>query len=152
MLLTTKSYLLLIKFNILQLASKNPNFNILIVISGIKVTQQIVLESHANSIEIINLVNLSELDSNFEENNDLSANNQNFELGMQFHIPGLNVDDFYTDLNAFQVIYPNITILIVFLQMIRRHRQNKLPLHAQFYPMAASVFIENSDIRISLLG
>lgn len=107
-------------------------------LQGIKVTQQIVLESHANSIEIINLVNLSELDSNFEENNDLSANNQNFELGMQFHIPGLNVDDFYTDLNAFQ--------------MIRRHRQNKLPLHAQFYPMAASVFIENSDIRISLLG
>uniref|UniRef100_A0A914MWJ7 Glycosyl hydrolase family 38 C-terminal domain-containing protein n=1 Tax=Meloidogyne incognita TaxID=6306 RepID=A0A914MWJ7_MELIC len=64
---------------------------------------------------------------------------KNFELAMKLKIPSIKQDNFYTDLNGFQ--------------MIRRRKQNNLPLQAHFYPMPGSAFIENSnDIRVSLYG
>lgn len=36
--------------------------------------------------------------------------------------------------------------------MIRRRRFAKLPLQAQFYPMSGAAFLEDSSVRVSLLG
>ncbi|PAV88948.1 hypothetical protein WR25_24382, partial [Diploscapter pachys] len=62
---------------------------------------------------------------------DIRQRNDNFELGMRFITSIQNNDDFYTDLNGMQ---------------------SKLPLQANFYPMPASAFIEDSTSRLSLLG
>jgi len=48
-------------------------------------------------------------------------------------------DTFYTDLNAFQMIE-------------RRRRFDKLPLQAQFYPMAGMAHIEDTGVRLSLVS
>ena len=36
--------------------------------------------------------------------------------------------------------------------MLRRRRHENLPLQANFYPMAGAAFMENTDIRVSLIG
>ncbi|XP_065570267.1 alpha-mannosidase 2-like [Artemia franciscana] len=62
----------------------------------------------------------------------------NYELAMRFstHIENYNV--FFSDLNGFQ--------------MIRRVRQTKLPLQANFFPMPALAFIEDGQSCLTLVS
>uniref|UniRef100_A0A914XSF4 Alpha-mannosidase n=1 Tax=Panagrolaimus superbus TaxID=310955 RepID=A0A914XSF4_9BILA len=62
----------------------------------------------------------------------------NFEAAMRLKTGIIDGENFYTDLNGYQ--------------MIRRKKYEKLPLQAHFYPMPASAFIENDQQRLSLLG
>ncbi|CAB3398575.1 unnamed protein product [Caenorhabditis bovis] len=61
---------------------------------------------------------------------------ENFELALRFETSVSSGDDFFTDLNG--------------LQMIRRKRQSKLPIQANFYPMAAGVFVEDDKTRFTI--
>ncbi|VDN35434.1 unnamed protein product [Gongylonema pulchrum] len=67
---------------------------------------------------------------------DLRAT-KNFEMAMRLQTTIESGDEFFTDLNAFQ--------------MIKRRRFEKLPLQAHFYPMSASAFIEDKSLRMTLL-
>lgn len=59
------------------------------------------------------------------------------ELAMRFSTSIKNKDTFYTDLNG--------------MQMIKRRYFEKLPLQANFYPLPAATYIEDSDARLTLL-
>eukprot|EP00049_Salpingoeca_infusionum_P002863 m.60599 g.60599 ORF g.60599 m.60599 type:complete len:1171 (+) comp11829_c0_seq2:109-3621(+) len=59
----------------------------------------------------------------------------NFELAMRV-VSDVKNTDFYTDLNGFQ--------------LRRRKNYDKLPLQANFYPMPNFMFIQDSDVRVSL--
>jgi len=61
----------------------------------------------------------------------------NFELVMRVETGVKNIDkEFFTDLNAFQ--------------MQRRKSLKKLPLQANFYPVPAQIFVQDSHTRVSL--
>nr|CAD2137397.1 unnamed protein product [Meloidogyne enterolobii] len=98
------------------------------------INHQLFLDKNSKTFTLLNHVNMesSWLSKSYK-------NSENFELAMKLKIPSIKQDNFYTDLNGFQ--------------MIRRRKQNNLPLQAHFYPMPGSAFIENSnDIRVSLYG
>lgn len=65
-------------------------------------------------------------------------NTFNFETAMRIKTGIIDGENFYTDLNGFQ--------------MIKRKRFEKLPIQAHFYPMPSSAYIENDLRRITLLG
>uniref|UniRef100_A0A914I3C6 Alpha-mannosidase n=1 Tax=Globodera rostochiensis TaxID=31243 RepID=A0A914I3C6_GLORO len=87
---------------------------------------QIALDVDGQHLAILNHVNLA------------NSNRGNVELAMRLRVPFMQEDNFFTDLNGFQ--------------MIRRRRQPQLPLQAHFYPMASAAFIEDTRIRLTLLG
>ncbi|KAI1714924.1 alpha mannosidase middle domain-containing protein [Ditylenchus destructor] len=97
--------------------------------------QCIGLDKNARSLSVHTQINLAAEDTEHEQKLE------NNEIAMRFNMPHLGTagdDKVYTDLNGFQ--------------MIRRQRFDKLPLQAQYYPMAGAVFIEDAKHRISLLG
>ncbi|KAI6218579.1 Glycoside hydrolase and Glycosyl hydrolases 38 domain containing protein [Aphelenchoides besseyi] len=91
-----------------------------------KLLQEIRLDSQAQSLEIVNNVDI--------------RSESNFEFAMKFTSDSMAQKDeqLYTDLNGFQ--------------MIRRKRYDKLPLQAHFYPMAAAAVLEANNRRLTLLG
>uniref|UniRef100_A0A915NJJ2 Alpha-mannosidase n=1 Tax=Meloidogyne floridensis TaxID=298350 RepID=A0A915NJJ2_9BILA len=98
------------------------------------INHQLILDKNSKTFTLLNHVNM---ESSWLSKSYKSS--KNFELAMKLKIPSIKQDNFYTDLNGFQ--------------MIRRRKQNNLPLQAHFYPMPGSAFIENSnDIRVSLYG
>uniref|UniRef100_A0A915MLD7 Alpha-mannosidase n=1 Tax=Meloidogyne javanica TaxID=6303 RepID=A0A915MLD7_MELJA len=98
------------------------------------INHQLFLDKNSKTFTLLNHVNM---ESSWLSKSYKSS--ENFELAMKLKIPSIKQDNFYTDLNGFQ--------------MIRRRKQNNLPLQAHFYPMPGSAFIENSnDIRVSLYG
>ncbi len=62
----------------------------------------------------------------------------NQELAMRLSTGLKSGEDFYTDLNGFQ--------------MIRRKRMSKLPLQANYYPMPSMAYIQDGDSRLTLAG
>ncbi|CAG9763918.1 unnamed protein product [Ceutorhynchus assimilis] len=60
----------------------------------------------------------------------------NFELVMRLATNIENKDEFYTDVNGYQ--------------MVRRLRFKKLPLQANYYPMPAKAYIEDEHVRLSV--
>ncbi|VDM92119.1 unnamed protein product [Onchocerca ochengi] len=76
------------------------------------------------SIEIENTVNLNDV--------------KNVELAMRIETGIDNGDEFFTDLNGYQ--------------LVKRRRFKQLPLQAHFYPMPASAFIEDETLRMTLLS
>ncbi|XP_017089304.2 alpha-mannosidase 2 [Drosophila bipectinata] len=73
--------------------------------------------------EIRNLVDIGELD------------NTEIVMRLQTHIDSGNI--FYSDLNG--------------LQLIKRRRLEKLPLQANYYPVPSAMFIEDANMRLTLL-
>ncbi|KAL7078663.1 hypothetical protein ACQ4LE_002536 [Meloidogyne hapla] len=102
--------------------------------SDFGINHQLFLDKNSKIFTLINHVNM---ESTWMSKSHKSL--KNFELAMKLKIPSIKQDNFFTDLNGFQ--------------MIRRRKQKNLPLQAHFYPMPGSAFIENSnDIRVSLYG
>ncbi|OAD56881.1 Alpha-mannosidase 2 [Eufriesea mexicana] len=62
---------------------------------------------------------------------------QNYELAMRLSTDIASGDQFYTDLNG--------------LNMIKRQRFPKLPTQGNYYPMAASTYIEDKRIRLTVV-
>jgi alpha-mannosidase II len=63
----------------------------------------------------------------------------NYELAMRLQTNINNADgELYTDLNGFQ--------------MQRRKTYEKLPLHANFYPMTTTTYLQDDRLRLSVLG
>ncbi|KAI6186000.1 Glycoside hydrolase and Glycosyl hydrolases 38 domain containing protein [Aphelenchoides besseyi] len=91
-----------------------------------KLLQEIRLDSHAQSLEVVNNVDI--------------RSESNFEFAFRFTSDSMAQKDeqLYTDLNGFQ--------------MIRRKRYDKLPLQAHFYPMSAAAVLEANNRRLTLLG
>uniref|UniRef100_A0AAF5PSH8 Alpha-mannosidase n=3 Tax=Wuchereria bancrofti TaxID=6293 RepID=A0AAF5PSH8_WUCBA len=63
---------------------------------------------------------------------------QNVELAMRLEAGIDNGDEFFTDLNGYQ--------------MVKRRRLKQLPLQAHFFPMPSSAFIEDEMLRMTLLS
>ncbi|XP_017877818.1 alpha-mannosidase 2 [Ceratina calcarata] len=69
-------------------------------------------------------------------NNEINiSETQNYELAMRLRTDIASGDQFYTDLNG--------------LNMIKRQRFPKLPTQGNYYPMAASAYIEDKKIRLT---
>ncbi|KAM8703993.1 hypothetical protein ACLKA7_008595 [Drosophila subpalustris] len=86
-----------------------------------QVIHQTILRGDAP--EIRNLVDIGDVD------------NTEVVMRLQTHID--SGDIFYTDLNG--------------LQLIKRRRFDKLPLQANYYPVPSAIFIEDADMRLTLL-
>lgn len=78
-----------------------------------------ILGADGLGIEIENLVDISMT--------------QNFELVMRLSTNINSTDEFFTDLNGFQIL--------------RRKRFKKLPLQANYYPMPTLAYIEDKSTR-----
>ncbi|KAI3416127.1 hypothetical protein GPALN_005676 [Globodera pallida] len=102
------------------------------------IRHQIVLDVDAQHLAILNHVNLATESGTDRGNRLQNGRVTNFELAMRLRVLSMRQDNFFTDLNGFQ--------------MIRRRRQPQLPLQAHFYPMPGAAFVEDTDIRLSLLG
>ncbi|KAL3070889.1 hypothetical protein niasHS_017014 [Heterodera schachtii] len=100
------------------------------------IRHQIALDVDARHLTILNNVNLAT--ESAADRGDRAQHGANIELAMRLRVPSMRQDNFFTDLNGFQ--------------MIRRRRQPQLPLQAHFYPMPGAAFIEDADSRLSLLG
>uniref|UniRef100_A0AC34F0L8 Alpha-mannosidase n=1 Tax=Panagrolaimus sp. ES5 TaxID=591445 RepID=A0AC34F0L8_9BILA len=115
----------------------NLNSTQLLYIKG--VLKQQIFAKHTTVIPLLQTITLKK-DDNFVEIQNLVdiRSTADFELGMRLKT-NVNGDNFFTDLNAYQ--------------MIRRRRfKEKLPIQAHFYPMPSSAFIEDESQRITLLG
>ncbi|EDW81559.1 uncharacterized protein Dwil_GK10956 [Drosophila willistoni] len=88
-----------------------------------QVVHQTILRAGSVAPEIRNLVDIAELD------------NTEIVMRIQTHIDSGDV--FYTDLNG--------------LQLIKRRRFEKLPLQANYYPVPSAMFIEDANMRLTLL-
>ena len=118
------------------------------------IRHQISVDINSPWLSIQNNINLGQENGADRGDRAQNAHLGNFELAMRLRVPTIQEDNFYTDLNGFQVCFYLANHLKPFipLQMIRRRRQSKLPLQAHFYPMPGSAFVEDSNIRVSLLG
>ena len=118
------------------------------------ITQQVVLESESSTLEIKNVVNIANRESlKALHNNDLT--DENCEIAMHIDVPSIKEDNFYSDLNGFQVFFSRDSLpkyKYFSSKMIRRRRNERLPLEGNFYPMAGSVFVEDATKRVSLLA
>jgi alpha-mannosidase II len=65
------------------------------------------------------------------------AKTSNFELAMRLSTNIKNSDEFFTDLNGFQIL--------------RRKRFRKLPLQANYYPIPTMAYIEDETTRLTVL-
>ncbi|KAG1662157.1 Alpha-mannosidase 2 [Nymphon striatum] len=63
---------------------------------------------------------------------------RNKELVMRIKTKVMNGEDFYTDLNGFQIV--------------KRTRMNKIPLQGNVYPMPSAAYIEDQSIRFTVLS
>nr|CAD7399005.1 unnamed protein product [Timema cristinae] len=94
----------------------------------------------------ITLYNTPGVDSlGLEVNNivDITDHN-NYEFIMRISTNIQNNEDFFTDLN-------NMQHAVLVLQMIRRKHFTKLPLQANYYPLPGAVFIEDDEMRLTVL-
>ncbi|KAK7571097.1 hypothetical protein V9T40_014701 [Parthenolecanium corni] len=82
------------------------------------------LGSEENIIELQNLVDI--------------RNEHNFEIAMKLSTSIKNQETFYTDLNGFQII--------------KRQFFSKLPLQGNYYPVPSSIYIEDDDLRLTLVS
>lgn len=69
---------------------------------------------------------------------DIASIEENYELAMRFSSNINNGAEFYTDLNGFQ--------------MIKRKRLNKLPLQGNYYPMPGAAYIQDRNVRLTILS
>lgn len=91
-------------------------------------------------VHVVNVYNTSGADDyGIEIQNLVDIRDEiNFELAMRLSTNIKNQDVFYTDLNGYQII--------------KRKYYDKLPLQANFYPMASSMYIEDDNIRMTLVS
>uniref|UniRef100_A0AC35UIG0 Alpha-mannosidase n=1 Tax=Rhabditophanes sp. KR3021 TaxID=114890 RepID=A0AC35UIG0_9BILA len=97
---------------------------------------------YVSGVDNVNLLHIIEVKEGtnyveFENRVDLQKVD-NFEMTMQFDTDVKNKDTFYTDLNGFQII--------------KRKRFSKLPIQGNYYPMPSTIFIQDSNTRITLVG
>ena len=63
----------------------------------------------------------------------------NIELGMRFSTDITSGEDFFTDLNGFQM-------------MKRKRRLDKLPIGANYYPIPSMAYIQDEKSRLTLVS
>ncbi|UJR31177.1 hypothetical protein I4U23_018684 [Adineta vaga] len=92
------------------------------------------------------LTNINSTDDNVVELGTLTHlnMNQDIELALRFTTGIKNGDDFFTDLNGFQVFQRTMTI--------RRKTYSKIPLQGNVYPMPAMAYIEDDHMRFSVIA
>ncbi|CAD6193239.1 unnamed protein product [Caenorhabditis auriculariae] len=118
-----------------RLATEDNSF--IIVIEG-PVVKQVVVAGNKD-LKIQQTWSLQALQNFLDVDTEVDLRSKrNFELALRFNTTVKSGQDFFTDLNG--------------LQMIRRKRQQKLPLQANYYPMPSSAFLEDADVRFSLFG
>uniref|UniRef100_A0A1Q3FDG5 Alpha-mannosidase n=1 Tax=Culex tarsalis TaxID=7177 RepID=A0A1Q3FDG5_CULTA len=66
------------------------------------------------------------------------GNRENTEIVMRLSSTIASGEHFYTDLNG--------------LQMIKRKRLDKLPLQANYYPVPSAMFIQDENLRLTIVG
>lgn len=109
--------------------------------------------SEENIIELQNLVDIK--------------SKYNFEIAMKLSTSIKNQQTFYTDLNGFQVCTswdtrrkPNknsnyfhlSTFFLPTIQIVKRQFFSKLPLQANYYPIPRSIYVEDDDVRLTLVS
>uniref|UniRef100_A0A0R3RZZ4 Alpha-mannosidase n=1 Tax=Elaeophora elaphi TaxID=1147741 RepID=A0A0R3RZZ4_9BILA len=101
------------------------------------VMQKVLLANDGN-MTFTHVIKMPLLSPSIEIENTFHLDNvQNVELAMRLQTGIDNGDEFFTDLNGYQ--------------MVKRRRFRKLPLQAHFFPMASSAFIEDETLRMTLL-
>jgi len=101
--------------------------------------RQKVISKYSVPFYLVHSIILDVDDSFLQLTNNVDiSSTHDFELSMRM-ATDIKGDDFFTDLNAYQ--------------MIRRRRfKEKLPIQAHFFPMPSAAFIEDDTKRVSLLG
>ncbi|CAG9535948.1 unnamed protein product [Cercopithifilaria johnstoni] len=108
-----------------------------IAVQGI-IMQKVLLANDGN-MTFTHVVKIPLLSPSIEIENTFHLDNvQNVELAMRLEAGIDNGDEFFTDLNGYQ--------------MVKRRRFKQLPLHAHFFPMPSSAFIEDETLRMTLLS
>lgn len=87
------------------------------------VQHEAILRDGEKSLEIRNIVDIGEM--------------QNTEIVMRISTGIDNKETFFTDLNS--------------LQYIKRRRLSKLPIQANYYPIPGGIYIEDEQLRLTLL-
>lgn len=93
------------------------------VSSGLPFALHETIIKNGNSIEIRNLIDIGDMG--------------NTEIIMRISTSIKNGNTFYTDLNGFQII--------------KREKFDKLPLQANYYPIPSSMYIQDENLRLTLL-
>ncbi|VBB29288.1 unnamed protein product [Acanthocheilonema viteae] len=102
------------------------------------IMQKVLLANHGSMI-FTHVVKIPLLSPSVEFENTFHLDNvQNVELAMRLEAGIDNGDEFFTDLNGYQ--------------MVKRRRFKQLPLQAHFFPMSSSAFIEDDTLRMTLLS
>lgn len=86
-------------------------------------THESILRENENAIEIRNTVDIGDM--------------SNTEIIMRMSSGIKSNDIFYTDLNAFE--------------FVKRKRFDKLPIQANYYPIPSGIYIEDDNLRMTLL-
>ncbi|XP_017776581.1 PREDICTED: alpha-mannosidase 2 [Nicrophorus vespilloides] len=89
-----------------------------------------------HTVTLFNTTGADSLGLEIENIVDIKETN-NFELVMRFSTKINSTNEYFTDLNGYQVL--------------RRKRFKKLPLQANYYPIPTGAYIEDSDTRLTLL-
>ncbi|MCP9260634.1 Alpha-mannosidase [Dirofilaria immitis] len=98
-----------------------------------------VLIANDGDMLFTHIVKMPLLSPSIEIENVIHLDNvRNVELAMRIETEINNGDEFFTDLNGYQ--------------MVKRRRFKQLPLQAHFYPMPTSAFIEDDTLRMTLLS
>ncbi|KAK7063281.1 Alpha-mannosidase 2 [Halocaridina rubra] len=112
-------------------------------LSGITVVQgnlmstvSVQLKNVLHTVKIKNSPGIDGIGIDIANFVDITAE-RNFEFAMRLTTGIKNDNIFYTDLNGFQVI--------------KRTRYSKLPLQANYYPVASQAFIQDQEHRLTLL-
>nr|XP_018917576.1 PREDICTED: alpha-mannosidase 2 [Bemisia tabaci]XP_018917577.1 PREDICTED: alpha-mannosidase 2 [Bemisia tabaci] len=111
---------------------------VIIVVEGPVLSQvHLYLEQRmVHTIEIYHFLGPDEMFIGIQNIIDLKASNSEYAMLISTNIQ--NDDTYYTDLNG--------------LQMVKRQRFQKLPLQANYYPMASAAYIEDNRLRLTLLS
>ncbi|EJD74390.1 glycosyl hydrolase family 38 protein [Loa loa] len=103
-----------------------------------RIMQKVLIANDGN-MTFTHIIKMPLLSPSIEIENTFHLDNvQNVELAMRLEAGIDNGDEFFTDLNGFQ--------------MVKRRRFKQLPLQAHFFPMSSSAFMEDETLRMTLLS
>ncbi|XP_063231157.1 alpha-mannosidase 2 [Bacillus rossius redtenbacheri] len=121
-----------------QAVAVSPDVPPVWVVEGPLVSQvRVRLREASHVVALHNTPGVDSLGLEIQNIVDISDFN-NYELVMRLSSNIKNGEEFFTDLNG--------------MQMIRRKHFNKLPLQANYYPLPSAAFIEDDDIRLTVLS
>ncbi|VDM98259.1 unnamed protein product [Thelazia callipaeda] len=118
-------------------ASTFDNHASFIVVEG-SVMQKVLVAKYAN-FSFVNVMKLEKMSPSIEIQSTIHLQNvKNIELAMRLETGIDNGEEFFTDLNGYQ--------------LVKRYRFKQLPLQAHFYPMPTSAIIEDESFRMTLIS